>query len=234
MRVSRRAPRVPIGPAAEARMLFARYRSVIGGSAAGIAVLAALPVLAPGAGATVPVLTAARDLRWGAPLTPADLAVTQMPARSVPDGALASASDARGRLVASPVRRGEPITDVRLVGPSLLSEPGLVAVGVRIADAGLAALVRPGSVVDVLAAIGDEGFDRPVGVGTAEVVASGVRVLAVPGGRRSGLEGALVLVAATEAQAARLAAAAATGRLSIALRPQDTGHDPAGDSVSAP
>jgi Flp pilus assembly protein CpaB len=204
-------------------MLLARYRGLIGGSAAGIAVLAALPVLAPGPGATVPVLTAARDLRWGAALVPSDLAVTQVPSASVPDGALTSTAEARGRLLASPVRRGEPITDVRLVGPSLLSEPGLVAVGVRIADAGLAALVRPGSLVDVLAAGGGDEFERPVGLGSAEVVASGVRVLAVPGGRRTGLDGALVLVAATEAQAARLAAAAALGRLSIVLRPDSVG-----------
>lgn len=221
-------------------MLLARYRGLIAGSCVGVAVLAALPVLAPGADATVPVLTAARDLRWGASLAVEDLRVVQVAAASVPDGALTAAADARGRLLASPVRRGEPITDVRLVGPSLLSEPGLVAVGVRIADAGTAALLRAGSVVDVLAAALSEGFepdfDRPGGFASAEVVASGVRVLAVPGGKGGrfggldgsfdgGMDGALVLVAATEAQAARLAAAAANGRLSLVLRP---------DSVDAP
>jgi Flp pilus assembly protein CpaB len=137
-------------------------------------------------------------------------------------------------LLASPVRRGEPITDLRLLGPSFLmgagtDEPNLVAVGVRIADAGVAALLRSGSVVDVLAApLRDgfaDGFGPPAGPGTAEVVASGVRVLAVPAGKRGSLEGALVLVAATEPQAARLAAAEAEGRLSIVLRP---------DSVNRP
>lgn len=204
-------------------MLVARYRGVIAGSCAGVAVLAALPALAPGAPATVPVLTAARDLRWGLTVDADDLVVTRMPAGSVPDGALTAAADARGRLLASPVRRGEPITDVRLVGPGLLAEPGLVAVGVRIADAGTAALLRAGAVVDVLAASPGDDFARPVGSATAEIVASAVRVLAVPGGRRLGLDGALVLVAATEPQATRLAAAAATGRLSVALRPDSVG-----------
>jgi pilus assembly protein CpaB len=205
-------------------MLLARYRGLVAGSCAGIAVLAALPVLAPGAPATVPVLTAGRDLRWGATLQADDLVIARVPAATAPTGVLTVPAEARGRLLASPVRRGEPITDVRLVGPGLLAEPGLVAVGVRIADAGLAALVRPGSVVDVLAATGDD-FDRPVGLAPAEVVAGAVRVLAVPGGRRVGLDGALILVAATEAQAARLAAAAATRRLSLVLR---------ADSVGAP
>ncbi len=206
-------------------MLLARYRGLIAGSCAGIAVLAALPALAPGPPATVAVVTAGRDLRWGASLSATDLVVAEVPAAAVPDGALTEVAAARGRLLASPVRRGEPITDVRLVGAGLLADSGLLAVGVRIADAGTAALLRPGSVVDVLAAGGDDGFDRPVGFGSAEFVASGVRVLAVPGGKRTGFDGVLVLVAATEPQAARLAAAGAIGRLSIALHP---------DSVFAP
>jgi len=204
---------------AGARMLLARYRGLLAGGCAGVAVLAALPVLAPGAPATVPVLTAGRDLQWGVALAPDDVVVAEVPADAVPDGALSEAAAARGRLLASPVRRGEPITDVRLIGPGLLASSGLLAVGVRIADAGTAALLRPGAVVDVLAAAADDGFDRPVGLGSAEIVASAVRVLAVPRGPRAGLDGALVLVAATEAQAARLAAAAAARRLSIALRP---------------
>lgn len=206
-------------------MLLARYRGLVAGSCAGVAVVAALPVLAPGAPATVPVLTAARDLRWGVPLQAGDLAVTQVPAAAVPDGTLSRPADARGRLLASPARRGEPITDVRLVGPGLLSDPGVVAVGVRIADAGLAALLQPGAVVDVLVARGDD-FDRAAGLSTAEVVAGAVRVLAVPAARRAGLDGALVLVAATEAQAARLAAAGAAGRLSVTLRPDSVGAPP--------
>jgi Flp pilus assembly protein CpaB len=205
-------------------MFLARHRPTLAGGAAAVAVLAALPVLAPGADPAVSVLTAAQDLRWGAALTADDVVVVQLPADAVPDGALRSVEEGRGRLVTSPVRRGEPITDVRLVGPSLLAEPGLVAVGVRVADAGLVALLRAGAVVDVLAAESDDAFDRPVGPGSAEVVASSVRVIAVPGGKQSTiagtLDGALVLVAATEAQAARLAAAQATSRLSVILRPR--------------
>ncbi|WP_019873315.1 Flp pilus assembly protein CpaB [Sporichthya polymorpha] len=203
-------------------MLLARYRGVLAGSCAGVAVLAALPVLAPGPDPTVPVLVAARDLRWGVPLGADDIVVAALPADAVPDGALTEASAARGRLLTSPVRRGEAITDVRLVGPATV-EPGLLAVGVRIADAGMAAVLRAGAVVDVLAAARDEGFDRPVGLGTAEVVASGVRVLAVPNARRTSLDGALVLVAASEAQASRLAAAGATRHLSVALRTDSVG-----------
>lgn len=210
-------------------MLLARFRSAIAAGAVLVAVLAGAQALTPEAAATVPVVTAAKDLRWGATVSSSDVAVTQVPAAAVPDGALTSLEDVRGRLLTSPVRRGEALTDVRLIGPSVLSEPGLVAVGVRLADAGLAGFLRAGSVVDVLAAAADAGFDRPVGPGTAEVVASAVRVLAVPGGNTSTLggssDGALVIVAASEAQATRLAAAQSQSQLSLVLRP---------DSVDAP
>lgn len=197
----------------EARRWVVRHRGVLAALAAAGSVAAGLQVLAPPAAATVPVLTATRDLRWGSAVGPGDVAVVQVPAAAVPDGTLRATPDALGRLLASPVRRGEAITDVRLVGPGLLDEPGLLAVGIRIADAGTTRLVRAGAVVDVLAATADDFGGAPVGA--AEVVAGSVRVLAVP---RSPGDGALLLVAATEAQAARLAAAEATRRLSVALR----------------
>ena len=66
----------------------------------------------------------------------------------------------------------------------------------RIADAESAALLRPGDVVDVLAADGDGGTTE------ARLVASGVRVLVVPRAAQyrlgAGLgDGALLLVATT-------------------------------------
>jgi hypothetical protein len=90
---------------------------------------------------------------------------------------------------------------------------------VRIADAESAALLRPGDVVDLLAA--SAAPDAPTGA--ARLVASGVRVLLAPRPQRPGLaaglgNGALLLVATSATTAARLAAAAVTDRLSIVLR----------------
>jgi len=49
-----------------------------------------------------------------------------LPRALVPAGALLLDEAALGRLVAGPVRRGEPLTDVRLLGAGLLAvaEPG--------------------------------------------------------------------------------------------------------------
>ena len=67
---------------------------------------------------SVLVLTAARDLPAGAVVSRADLAERAFAPDTAPAGL---ADDAVGRTLASPLRRGEPVTDVRLVGPELTS-----------------------------------------------------------------------------------------------------------------
>jgi hypothetical protein len=111
---------------------------------------------------------------------------------------------------------GELVTDLRLVGHSLLAGWGedLVATPVRIADPGVLALVRPGDRIDLYA--------TPLSaLGPAAVVAARVPVLAVPdsGEQLVLAEGALLVIAATTRQAGLLAEAAVTSRLSVVLRP---------------
>lgn len=194
------------------------HRRPISALLAGVAMLAALSALAPKAVPTRGVWTAARDLRGGAPLSARDLVVRRIPLALVPAGALDAARPVVGRLLAAPVRRGEPLTNVRLLEPSLLvalGRPGDVAVPVRVADGAAAtALAHPGETVDVLAAGGlDDGATTPV------VVAGDATVLAVPGSDAvDGSDAGLVVVAVTPQQAAALASAAARSRLSIVLR----------------
>jgi pilus assembly protein CpaB len=195
-------------------------RRLLAALCAGVAVLAAVKAVTPDAPRTFAVWAAARDLTGGSPLGRADVRAVALPIGSVPAGALPAAVPVVGRLVAAPMRRGEPLTDVRLLGPSLLSalaEPGLVAVPVRVADgSAAAALVHPGDVVDVLAVddpVSGRDSARPV------TVASSVRVVAVPArASSSGDGGGLVVVAVDRAQAAALAQASSGARLSLALR----------------
>ena len=195
-------------------------RRVLAALCAAVAVLAAVKALSPEATRTVAVWAAAHDLSGGSPLGRLDVRAVALPVGSVPDGALPAAVPVVGRLLAAPVRRGEPLTDVRLLGPSLLralGEPGLVAVPVRVADgSAAAALVHPGDVVDVLAVndpVSGRGSDRPV------TVASAARIVAVPARASSSSDGGgLVVVAVDRSQAAALAAASAGARLSLALR----------------
>ena len=79
-------------------------------------------------------------------------------------------------MLAAPIGRGEVVTDVRLVGPGLaLAQPGETIVPVRLPDAGMAALLRAGDEVDLLA--------TDPGTGEAALVARDVTVLADADGR---------------------------------------------------
>lgn len=193
--------------------------------AAGLAVLGALGLVGsvrPPPGRTVAVLAAAHDLAGGARLRPADLATVRLPPSVVPSGAVRAA--AAGRVLAAPMRRGEPLTDTRLLGPGLLSGygAGLVAAPVRIADADAVALLHPGDRIDVLAA-GAEGAEESGGVaGGARVVAGFVPVVVVPrtagGVETGGRDGALVVVAVRPEVAGDLVGASAGSRLSVTIR----------------
>ena len=207
----------------ELRRATTQYRTWLAAGLAAAAVAAGLSALGPTEEPGVAVLTATRDLAPGVPLTAGDLVTALVPAAVVPAGVLVEPAAALGRLLAGPVRRGETLTDARLLGPGLLG-PGLIgpgmpagapdelAVPVRVAEPATAALVRAGDRVDVLSA-------SPEGGVAASLVATALRVLAVPGLGDAPGEGALLVLAADRPTAARLAAAAVTGRLSVAVLP---------------
>jgi pilus assembly protein CpaB len=166
----------------------------------------------------VQVVVAATDLAAGAVLTAADLGVASLPATAAPDGVVTEVGRLTGEVLAGPLRRGEPVTDVRVVGPGLWSRvpPGQVAAPVRLADLAVAALLRPGDRVDVLAA--------PSDAGAAEVVAAGALVLSappaeVPGAAAAGADGGLLVLAVSAETAARLAGSATSSTLTVTLGP---------------
>lgn len=116
---------------------------------AGIATLRSNP-----AGDYAQVVVADHDLRPGAALTPADVRLEQRLAATVPDGARQDLGAVLGSTLAGPTRRGEVLTDVRLLGSRLAEStagPGARVVPLHLADAALIDLVRVGDLVDVLA-----------------------------------------------------------------------------------
>ncbi|MGY1914669.1 Flp pilus assembly protein CpaB [Blastococcus sp. SYSU DS0973] len=189
-------------------------------AAALLAVLALVLALRPAqtpAGATgpapVPVVVAAADLPAGTALAQGDLSLVRLPPDAVPDGVVGAPDLLVHRVLAGHVRRGEPLSDARLVGAGLSSLllPGQVAAPVRLADLQVAALVRAGDRVDVLAT----GTDAS----SAERVASGARVLAAPASDADDPGAGLLVLAVEEATAARLAAASAGATLTVSLPP---------------
>jgi Flp pilus assembly protein CpaB len=145
-------------------------RRLLAALLSGVAALAAVRAAEPPPPPTVAVTVAARDLPAGAVLAAGDVTTERFAAGTAPDDLAATPV---GRLLAAPVSRGEPLTAVRLVGPGLArAQPDQSVLPVRLSDAGVARLLRPGDEVDLLATDPASGETR--------VLADGVTVLAVP------------------------------------------------------
>lgn len=154
----------------------------------------------------VAVFGLTRDLAAGATVSAADLVSvrTVLP----PDGAVPITAAVAGRLLAGPARRGEILTDVRLVpaqGPA--PGPGRVAVPIRPADPGTVGLLSPGAHVAVIA-VGENG--------AATMLSKDAVVLALPPpvDRTTNAKRLVVLAVPIEV-ADRLAAAAVSGTLAL-------------------
>ncbi|WP_182525766.1 SAF domain-containing protein [Nocardioides dongkuii] len=198
----------PVHRSRPQRVLRAVRRAVLARRRLLAAVLTAVAVAAGLQAATAPppatrsVTVAARDLPAGSVIGAGDLTTSAFAPGSVPADLVA---EPVGGVLAAPLRRGEPVTDVRLVGPALTAgRPDLVALPVRLPDAAMAGLLRAGDVVDLVAA-------DPQG-GKPALVASGVPVLALPdaatGPGTDGLSGRLVVVGARPADVPGIADAA--------------------------
>jgi Flp pilus assembly protein CpaB len=200
----------------------AAHRRLIAAILTGVAVLAGLDAVRPAAPATVGIWVASRDLPGGAPLRSGDMRPERLPSADLPAGVVRVAATVSGRLLAAPMRRGEPLTDVRLISAALLSAtgpPGDVAVPVRVDDGGAAvSLVHAGDLVDIIATATTDDTVAPAG----SSVVHDVRVLATPARDAepdgTGQTAGLLIVAATSGQADALAQVAGVDRLSVAVR----------------
>jgi Flp pilus assembly protein CpaB len=104
------------------------------------------------------IVVATRDLSPGVELTVTDVRLEKRSTATVPDGSRATVDEVVGQTLAGPARRGEVLTDVRLLGPRLAQSaagPDARIVPLHLADTALLDLVRAGDVVDVLAAADD-------------------------------------------------------------------------------
>jgi Flp pilus assembly protein CpaB len=177
-------------------------------AAGGLVVLAAVAALRPDPSAgTTDVVVAARDLTPGVELGPDDVRVESHSAPTVPDGFQADVADLVGSTLAGPARRGEVLTDVRLLSPRLAEAtagPDARIVPLHLADGALLELVRPGDVVDVLAVDAQGGAEQTA----PRVLARGAVVVLTSATKKAPGGGEGVVLVALPAQQAVDAAAA--------------------------
>lgn len=196
--------------------LLRRHRRNAAALLAAIAVVLGVTAARPHPPATTRVWVAAHDLAGGAPLAADDVRAELLPMDAVPDGALPGDHAPVGLILGAPVRRGEPLTDVRMLTINLVSATGApndLAVPIRVTDGpAVLALVKPGELISVIAT-----GDPVTGVvARARTVVEDVRVLAVPA-RLTDDDAGLIIVAATPKQAKALAAISTGDRVSVAV-----------------
>ena len=203
--------------------------------------LAALHRHAGDLGPEVAAVVARHDLAVGATLTTDDVHVRQVHRSQLPQGVLTDRDATLGRVVAAPVLRGGFVATRNLAPRDRTGVDGALPPGTRAFRLVVTDALRPraGAAVDVLATDGVHGAVATGDVGTgdgappdraasARVVAAGVLVLATdPAGHTDGGGTALgVTLLVTPRQARDLAAAAATGSVTIALVPPEDARLP--------
>ncbi|WP_280270621.1 SAF domain-containing protein [Nocardia wallacei] len=167
----------------------------------------------------VDIVVAARDLSPGHVLETADLHRVPRPAGMLPEGALRDVAPVLGATVTGPVRAGEILTDLRVLGPRLATaatgarEARIVPI--RLADNAVADILRTGDRVDVIAgaehaAEGAHGPAPPHTLATDAVV-----VLIAGAAKARGSDERVVLVALDPAPATIVAAASLTSALTV-------------------
>ena len=187
-------------------------------AAAGLVVLAGVAALRPNPdGERAQVVVAARDLSPGAALTADDLRLEKRLAPTIPDGSQSDIDTIVGSTLAGPARRGEVLTDARLLGRRLAESaagPDARIVPVHPVDGALADLVRPGDVVDIIAA------SETNSAAAARVVATNAIVVLVSAKQKAqaATNDRVILVALPPAAANAVAGAALTQTVTLTLR----------------
>jgi Flp pilus assembly protein CpaB len=153
------------------------------------------------------VVVTLRDLGPGTALSAADVALSRRPAGTVPDGALTVMDAAVGATLTGPSRRGEVLTDARILSSRLAelsAGPDARTVPVHLAEAAVLDLIRPGDVVDVLGAstTGGDTLTRPVARDAVVVLVSPagterVALLALPAAAANALAAASLVQSLT-------------------------------------
>jgi pilus assembly protein CpaB len=180
---------------------------------------------------TVKVVVAAEPLMVGTPLRREQLRVVDWPEKAQVPGAFADPNDVIDRGVIETIAFNEPVTDRKVAskdagaGLSPVIPQGMRAMSVRVNDVvGVAGYVVPGTRVDLLVTVKDDGS-----AGSREAMARTVvsNILVLTAGTRTDTEKGkdgkpqpanVVTLAVLPDDAERIALAQSEGKLSLALR----------------
>ena len=181
---------------------------------------------------SVPVVVAAKSVPVGTRLTSDHLKLVAWPSRTPVPGAFADPTALVDRGVIVPIGEHEPITASKVAGPESgaglppIIPEGMRAISVRVNEVvGVAGFVLPGTRVDVLVAVDDDGDQSGKKEAMARTVVSNVQVLTA--GTRydqeeskdgKAVKSTVVTLAVHPADGERIALASTEGQIALVLR----------------
>lgn len=181
---------------------------------------------------TVPVVVAAERIAVGTRLTVKHLKVVAWPERTPVPGTFSDPKALVDRGVISTLAVNEPVTDTKVAVPGVgaglppVIPPGMRAMSVKVNEViGVAGFVLPGTRVDVLVTVREDGSDstrqNPMArtvVSNTEVLTAGTRYDEEEAKDGKPVKSTVVTLAVLPADAERIALASAEGKISLALR----------------
>jgi pilus assembly protein CpaB len=176
-----------------------------------VAVFATLNVVSQQSSGAVPTVVAIKEIPGGNVLNDTDLAVVRLPKAMVAEGAFDSVDQLVGKEAIITIPARTVLTRSSLLTEGLEVAPGRLALPVKFGDSATMTALSVGSTIDILGQSGD----------SYTVVASSLRVIAIPNAGQSGVlssdSAELVMVDVDPTQAGAIATAATAGSLSFAL-----------------
>jgi len=174
-----------------------------------------------------PVVVAAGNLQWGTKIKSEMIKVTPYLKESLPAGYFSSTNDLKDRVIVTPLKLNEPITEVKLAptsvstgGVSAVLKPGMRAIAVK-GDKiiGLSGFINPGNRVDVIVTVKEPGTKKiksKIFLENLEVLATGTQIEKNEKGEPMPVD--VYTLEVEPEQAEKVALAASEGRLQFALR----------------
>jgi len=177
---------------------------------------------------TVMIASAGIDLPWGTKINKEQLKLVPYLKETLPPGYFSDLNQIEGRVVILPVKTNEPILETKLApvsvttgGMSAVVKTGKRAIAVKGDKViGLAGLIRPGNIVDVLVSIQDPRGDKKE---VTKVILENILVLATGSEIQKNEKGEpspvdVFTLEVTPEEGEKLALAATEGKLQLALR----------------
>ena len=175
----------------------------------------------------VPVAVATGDLPWGTKLRPEMIKTTSYLKESLPMGHFASAKDLQGRVLLTPLKMNDPITEHKLA-PTSIETGGVAAVlksGKRAIAVkgdkviGISGFINPGNRIDVLVTVKDpeKKLDKTKTIlENIPVLATGTQIQENEKGEPAPVD--VYTLEVTPEEGEKLALAASEGKLQLVLR----------------